>query len=38
VIAVILVITAGILLVDLPIVPLGDVHQLPASSQYGANS
>jgi 4-amino-4-deoxy-L-arabinose transferase-like glycosyltransferase len=34
--AVILATTAAILLVDLPIVPVGDVHKLPASSQHSA--
>jgi Dolichyl-phosphate-mannose-protein mannosyltransferase len=34
VLAVILVSTAVILLVDLPIVPIGDVHKLPAASQH----
>jgi len=36
VVAVILATTAAILLVDLPIVPVGDVHKLPASSQHSA--
>jgi hypothetical protein len=36
VVAVILVSTAVILLADLPIVPIGDVHKLPASSQRSA--
>jgi len=34
--AVIVVSTAVILLTDLPIVPVGDVHKLPASSQHSA--
>ena len=36
VVAVILVSTAAILLVGLPVMPVGDVHKLPASSQHSA--